>query len=167
VTLEHGQEPQDADVERLEYPAKLISGAALIRDDAGRVLIVNPTYKPDWEIPGGIAEADEAPSEACRREVLEELGLERPVGRLLSVEWRPPRRPFGDGIHFIFDGGMLSEAEQASIRLPAEELSEWELVPAEVARERLPERLWNRVSAALEATALDSPIYLEAGERRG
>lgn len=160
--------PTEGEPERLPYAAKLVSGAALLRDDRGRILIVNPTYKPGWEVPGGIAEEDEPPSVACRREVLEELGLDREVGRLLSVEWRPPRVPFGDGLHFIFDGGVVTPDEIEAIRLPEDELSEWGLFSPSEAQERLPERLWGRVSAAL--SVVDSgaaPAYLEAGVRIG
>ena len=45
------------------------SAGALIRDVRGRLLILKPTYKSGWTIPGGIIEADgETPWEACRRE---------------------------------------------------------------------------------------------------
>jgi len=30
----------------------------LIRDEAGRILLVDPNYKPDWDRPGGMAEAN-------------------------------------------------------------------------------------------------------------
>jgi 8-oxo-dGTP diphosphatase len=56
-------------------------------DAAGRVLLVRPTYKEHWEIPGGMVEASESPHEAPAREVAEELGIDRPVGRLLCVDW--------------------------------------------------------------------------------
>ena len=41
-----------------------------------RVLLVNPNYKPDWDLPGGMAEANEPPIDAARRELREELGLD-------------------------------------------------------------------------------------------
>jgi 8-oxo-dGTP pyrophosphatase MutT (NUDIX family) len=47
--------------------------SALFRDEAGRVLLVEPTYKPVWDLPGGAVEAEESPHAACRREVREEL----------------------------------------------------------------------------------------------
>jgi 8-oxo-dGTP pyrophosphatase MutT (NUDIX family) len=37
------------------------------------VLLLEPTYKNDWEIPGGIIEDNESPKECCEREVFEEL----------------------------------------------------------------------------------------------
>jgi 8-oxo-dGTP diphosphatase len=55
---------------------KRVSADALIRDQAGRVLLVNPGYKPGWDLPGGMAEANDAPADAVRRQLLEELGLD-------------------------------------------------------------------------------------------
>ena len=33
-------------------PRTRVSAGALYRDGAGRILVVEPTYKPTWEIPG-------------------------------------------------------------------------------------------------------------------
>jgi 8-oxo-dGTP pyrophosphatase MutT (NUDIX family) len=57
---------------------------ALFRDEDGRVLLEDPTYKPTWDLPGGAVEKEESPYAACRREVAEELGLDRPPGRVLG-----------------------------------------------------------------------------------
>ncbi|TDC22670.1 NUDIX domain-containing protein, partial [Kribbella albertanoniae] len=67
-------------------PRKRLAAAVLIRDAANRVLLLEPTYKLNWELPGGIVEADESPWAAASREVVEELGLELPLGRLLVVD---------------------------------------------------------------------------------
>src|SRR5258708_23595711 len=54
-------------------PAIPASAGALIFDRAGRLLILKPTYKSGWTIPGGVMEADgETPRGACRREVRQE-----------------------------------------------------------------------------------------------
>ena len=60
------------------------------RNRSGRVLVVEPAYKPTGEVPGGVVEADESPRAACRRGVTEELGFELTVGRLLRLEWQGP-----------------------------------------------------------------------------
>ena len=62
---------------------KRMAAGALFRDKDGRVLLVDPTYKPTWDLPGGAVEKEESPYAACRREVAEELGLDRPPGRVL------------------------------------------------------------------------------------
>jgi hypothetical protein len=68
---------------------KRMAAGALFRDAAGGVLLVNPVYKPTWGMPGGAVEAEESPHAACRREVAEELGLDRVPGRVLAVDWVP------------------------------------------------------------------------------
>src|SRR5215510_1060950 len=100
-----------------------MAATAFFRDAEGRVLLVNPVYKETWDLPGGAVEAEESPHAACRREVREELGLDRPPGRILAVDWVPstPDRP--EGLIVVYDGGVLSAEETAAIRLPPEELA--------------------------------------------
>lgn len=40
---------------------KRMSAGVLFHDTAGRVLPVEPSYKPHWDIPGGVVDAGEAP----------------------------------------------------------------------------------------------------------
>ncbi|GIF05447.1 NUDIX domain-containing protein [Actinoplanes siamensis] len=68
-------------------PRKRVGAGVLLSDDGGRVLLVEPAYKDDWEIPGGAVEADESPCAAVVREVQEELGLPVLPGRLLVTDW--------------------------------------------------------------------------------
>lgn len=69
-------------------PKKRMGAGALFLDEAGRLLLVNPTYKPQWEIPGGVVEQDESPRQACIRAVKEEIGLTKPMERLLSISYK-------------------------------------------------------------------------------
>lgn len=96
-------------------PAKRMGAGLLFRAGDGRVLLVEPTYKDDWEIPGGAVEADESPRAAAVREVREELGLTVVPGRLLVVDWVPPRPPRTEGLMVVFDGGAVNDRE---IQLP-------------------------------------------------
>src|SRR5687768_11944137 len=57
------------------------SAGALVRGRKGRLLILKPTYKGGWTIPGGIVEIGESPWEACRRETREESGLDVTTAR--------------------------------------------------------------------------------------
>jgi 8-oxo-dGTP pyrophosphatase MutT (NUDIX family) len=135
------------------------AAGALFVDERGRVLLVEPTYKPGWEIPGGVIEPGETPSAACVREVDEELGLDVDVGRLLVVDWAP--HPRGERVLFVFDGGPLDPGTVARIRLQAEELASYTFVePCELA-DWLPPRLSRRMSAALAARADGTIHYLE------
>ncbi|MFJ1680652.1 MULTISPECIES: NUDIX domain-containing protein [unclassified Streptomyces] len=64
-----------------------MGAAALFTDQLGRVLLVKPTYREEWLLPGGGAEGGESLAQACEREVREELGLTRAPGTLLAVRW--------------------------------------------------------------------------------
>ena len=141
-----------------------MGAGVLFRAGDGRVLLVEPAYKPDWEIPGGAVEADESPRAAAIREVREELGLTVVPGRLLVVDWVPPRPPRTEGVMLVFDGGALDDR---AIRLPADELRGWAWCTPAEAEARLSPRLSRRVAAACAAQTAGETIYLENGCRAG
>ncbi|WP_116949479.1 NUDIX domain-containing protein [Jiangella endophytica] len=140
-----------------------MAAAVLFSDAGGRVLIVEPTYKDHWELPGGLVEADESPLAAARREVREELGLDRPPGRLLVVDWVPPRPERPEGLTLLFDGGLLPESATAAVVLPADELRGWAFCPVPEAARLLSPLLSRRVAAALAARTTGTVAYLEDG----
>jgi len=143
------------------------SAGGLIFDDGGRLLIVDPTYKAHWTIPGGIMEAEgETPWEACRREVREEVGLVVEHGRLVAVDFLRPKPAKPGGLRFLFDCGVLPESALRSITLQEEELSEYRLVEPAVALELLSGPLRRRVGAALEVLDREECVYLEDGRPR-
>ncbi|MEU8925491.1 NUDIX hydrolase [Kitasatospora sp. NPDC048545] len=142
---------------------KRVAVDLIIRDPQGRVLVVNPSYKPDWDLPGGMVEANESPEDAGRREVREELGLHLTPGRLLVVEWVPPHGPWDDQLAFILHGGELSTEQVAQLRPHDDELSELALMDPGDARPLLRPRLHNRYDAAFAALADGHARYLSDG----
>ncbi|MFF8954018.1 NUDIX domain-containing protein [Streptomyces sp. NPDC014940] len=148
-------------------PRVLAAAAALFRDAEGRVLLVEPNYREGWALPGGTVESDdgESPRQGARRETLEEIGLDRDLGRLLAVDWvvgtgRPPL------VAYLYDGGVLTGAEFDAIRLQEEELLSWRLVPREDLAAHLPGALGRRVLAALDVLAEGAgTAELENGHR--
>jgi hypothetical protein len=103
--------------EGLALPAIPVSAGALIFDRGGRLLILKPTYKSGWTIPGGVMEADgETPWDACRREVREECGLEVGGGRLACMDFRRPRPGRQGGVRFLFNCGALSRRPSSCSR---------------------------------------------------
>jgi 8-oxo-dGTP diphosphatase len=142
-------------------PAIPASAGALIFDRAGRLLILKPTYKTGWTIPGGVMEADgETPWDACRREVREECGLEVRGGRLAGVDFRPGRPDHPGGVRFLFDCGQSSDAELAAITVQPEEIAEYRLAPLDAALALLRPPIRRRVRAA---TGQQGCVYLENG----
>src|SRR4051812_24390997 len=115
---------------------KRVSADVILRDDQNRFLLVNPSYKPDWDLPGGMAEANEPPIEAARRELREELGLDVNIGGLLAVEWVPPHGPWDDTLVFIFNGGVLAPAAIEHLTIKDDEISAFEFCSPDEARER-------------------------------
>jgi 8-oxo-dGTP pyrophosphatase MutT (NUDIX family) len=66
-----------------EIPSR--GAAAVIFDDAGRVLLVKENYdRRRWSLPGGAVEAGESDEEAVIREVAEETGVVARVGDLIG-----------------------------------------------------------------------------------
>jgi 8-oxo-dGTP diphosphatase len=104
------------------------SASALIWSRPGRLLILKPTYKGGWTLPGGVVEADgESPWEACRRETREECGLEVGRGALVCVDFLRPRPGRPGGMRFLFDCGTFGKATLAGIVLQPEEISRFRL----------------------------------------
>jgi 8-oxo-dGTP diphosphatase len=141
-------------------------GAAVLFTDGARVLLVEPTYKEDWELPGGSVEADESPYDAASREVAEELGLAVTPGRLLVMDWVPPRAGRTEGVMVVFDGGPLRPEQTTAIRVPPAELCGWAWCTAAGCAERLSPLLARRVTWALDAALGGATHYLEDGEKR-
>jgi 8-oxo-dGTP diphosphatase len=144
-----------------DVPAIPVSAGALIFDQAGRLLILKPTYKTGWTIPGGVMEADgETPWDACRREVREECGIEVRRGRLACVDFRPGRPGHPGGIRFLFDCGTADDAALATITLQTEEIAEYRLVPLDTALALLRPAIRRRVRAVSRHRGF---VYLQDG----
>ena len=144
-----------------DLPKIPVSAGALIFDSARRLLILKPTYKTGWTIPGGIMEADgETPWEACRREVREECGIDVRAGRLACTDFRPARPGRPGGIRYLFDCGVADDAALAAITLQPEEISEYRLASLDTALTLLRPAIRRRVRAGTRRRRF---VYLEDG----
>ncbi|MFG3225165.1 NUDIX domain-containing protein [Kitasatospora sp. NPDC048194] len=138
------------------------AAGVLFFDGDNRVLLVKPTYKPGWEIPGGYLHAGETPSEGVAREVKEELGITPPIGRLLVVDWAPHPAE-GDKLLFVFDGGTLPADELNRIAVDQVEIDEYAFHAIDQVDTLLIPRLARRVRAAADSRSRGSTDYLEHG----
>lgn len=112
-------------------PKVITSGAVILRDEDGRFVIEKPNYRAHWLLPGGGVDPGEDARACAQREVIEELGLDVEVGRLLAVDWLPssPVHSAPMGVHFLFDAGVIPRAElEARIVPQASELDDWALI---------------------------------------
>lgn len=137
-----------------------VAAGVIFRDSEGRILLVMPTYKDGWELPGGYAEVGESPKAAAAREVHEELGVDWPVGELMVIDWAP-HPDEGDKLLFIFDGGLQSAADLPQPLPAPAELSSAEFHPPADLPGLVPPRLAGRLLAALLPPRA---VYLENGQ---
>jgi 8-oxo-dGTP pyrophosphatase MutT (NUDIX family) len=91
------------------------SVATIVRDEAGRVLLVRHV-EGRWQLPGGAVDPGEHPREAAARECLEEANVVVRVGEVLGVFGGPGYRVTygnGDELGFvpILFAGELVEGE--------------------------------------------------------
>ncbi|WP_345628364.1 NUDIX hydrolase [Rugosimonospora acidiphila] len=140
-----------------------VAAGALILDGAGRILLLRPTYKRYWDIPGGYVEPGESPYAACVREIGEELGVIARVGSMLVIDWAPLESE-GDKIAFVFDGDPLSDDDLRRIVFEDGEITEFRYVaPAEL-DDLVPSRLARRLHMAVAAKRNGRMTYAEHGE---
>lgn len=144
---------------------KRVISHLLVTDVAGRVCILETTFKPDFELPGGILEVGESPRVGLVREVEEELGHAVSVGRLLAVDWLAPYLGWDDAVELIFDGGQMPERSTGLLRPDGREIRAVHWLEAELAAERMAPFARGRLLAALAARTEGRTLYLEAGER--
>ncbi len=133
----------------------------MIFDPAGRLLILKPTYKKGWTIPGGQVDAGgESPWDACRRETCEECGLVVERGRLACVDYLPPKPSRPGGVRFLFDCGTFPEPVFDGVVLQEAEIADYRLAALEEAFELLSGPLRRRIS---QCAGRDAFVYLEDG----
>jgi len=143
-------------VESHDRPARpILSVAAVVVDDGGRVALVRRAKAPDageWSIPGGAVAIGESLDAALRREVREETGLEIAVGPFLEIYERVERDDAGAvRFHFVVidyrctvTGGTARAGDDAV---------EVALVdPAELGRYALADSVRRVISAAMRST---------------
>lgn len=142
-------------------PRLPVSAGALIYNRQAGLLILKPTYKKGWTIPGGqLEESGETPWEGCRREVYEECGLQIETARLTCVDFKRPRPDKPGGLRILFDCGQLPDSQLAALRIDHEEIAEHRFANAAEAASLLSGPVSRRVQAA---SASATCVYLEEG----
>ncbi|UNT00223.1 NUDIX hydrolase [Streptomyces tubbatahanensis] len=145
------------------HPSPAAAVDAVIRDERGRLLIVDPVYKAGWDLPGGMVD-DEGLVDGLVREVREELcpaGLR--VGRLLAVD-NVPATAYGRALTACVYAVHLPHPVAAEdLRLQRDELRAAAFLPEREALARLPERLRRRTAAALAAERGAATAHLVDG----
>ena len=151
----------DRKIYQTALPMKRLSAGMLLFDEQGQLLVVEPTYKDTWEIPGGVVEDNESPRQAAMRELEEELGLQCVPLRLLGVDYTGENNNRTESLHFIFLGPVLTAEDIASIKLEIYELRGYRLLPPKQAIKLLNKKLRRRVRRCLKVMNKKRTLYME------
>lgn len=158
-------------VPRKEYFSKLyklpMAVGILLFNNENKVLLLKPTYRDGWLIPGGMVEDSESPMVALKREIKEELGLDLPVGNLLCIDYKSKTElaDFDDAsLQVIFDGGVISDGD---IKLDLDEHNELGFYSMEEAVAKCTPKLAKRLPFCFKAKKNGQSVYLENGEEIG
>lgn len=141
-------------------PRKTIGAGVLLRNLHGQVLLVEPTYKDTWEIPGGVVEDGESPREAAVRECAEELGVELSVGEPVCIHYAPMVRIPADGVMFVFDAGTTDLTVEDFV-LPPDEIRSARFVDPAVLADHTHAVMVGRLLAAIDGADRGQTVYLE------
>jgi ADP-ribose pyrophosphatase YjhB (NUDIX family) len=108
-------------------PTKRIIAQGLLRDADDRILLCRLTYKPEWDLPGGVVEVGESPADGLVRELQEELGITVTVNGLITVNWLPAWRGWDDACVMLFDLGVAEASVTDTMHLQPTEIAgvEW------------------------------------------
>ena len=145
-------------------PKKRLGAGVLLFNEKNELLLLKPSYKDHWSIPGGGVDENESPRQACLREINEEIGLSLKNIQFISVDCIKTREDKNESLQFIFYGGRLAASQQADIKLKAGEISEFKFVRVEQALPWLSRGLQKRLKKSLKALNKKTSIYLEDGE---
>lgn len=150
---------------REEYLAKLdkkhCAVTAVIRNPGGKILLVKTSYQEYWTFPGGSVDENESPVAAVGREVQEELGIELKINKLISLQYLPAEDLGIELLHFVFDGGILSDEEIQKIKADGEEILEIKFVTLGETQNFMNQIGLRLVKVSLEALSRDTFIYNE------
>lgn len=148
-------------VVRAISPGFTVGAVCFIERGDGAILLVRLSYRDRWGVPGGLLKRGEAPEDAARREVREEVGLEvELVGEPAVVVASEPRR-----VDVIFRGRPAPGQDPAAAGPRSPEILEATWFPPD----QLPQ-LQHETSGALVALARSSrapqSIPLPEAQRR-
>jgi len=141
---------------------KRVSADVILRDAHGRILLVDPKYKPDWDLPGGMAEANEPPADAVRRELRKNSGSTSTSATCFA----------SIGSHRTAHGTISSISSLMAVSLTSEPLPvcvSWMTSYGHMSsstgtgQRTLAALVWRRVRAALEASTTGRARYLQDG----
>jgi len=145
-------------------PKRYLASAVMIFNEKDELLVVKPSYKEDWLLPGGITDQDETALQTAIREIKEEIGLTLNIKAMRCVDMKPGGGGLSASVQSIFETEPLSSVQIANIQLDNNEIIEFAFLPVNEAVKILIAPLAQRTRQALLARQLNTCFYLENGQ---
>ncbi len=141
---------------------KAVSAAALFFNRENKILILKPSYKDYWALPGGVSDFYESPWKTCLREIKEEINLDISEERkLLSVFYAFSKEKDREYIQFLFYGGKLDNKQMKSIKIDNNEIVDFKFIKPEEGVNFLSKETAERVLKSIKAIKDNRIAYWE------
>ena len=146
----------------LALPAKRMASAILLVTDQNQVVVVKPTYKSQWEVPGGIVEKEESPLRGALREVKEELNITLSADDIVlaSLDYMAAGKVKSEALMFLF-ATRIPQDRLLDIRTDNQEISEYRIIAPTEATTYLGDMLGARVQRGVHAFLHGTVAYFE------
>ena len=134
------------------------ASGAFIFNEKNQLLILKPSYKDGWNLPGGVTDEFESPYQTIVRECKEETNLDIQIQQLVLVDYITEQvdgEQF-DHVEFYF----LAQAQTLDcIKIDNEEIIDYKFVDPKQAHIYLPDSYCERLNAILDTN--NYPVLFE------
>ena len=115
---------------RRTTPSYVLGAMCRVEREDGRVLLVKPSYRSVWTLPGGVSARGESPIDCMHRELFEEAGVRCEVVGEPVVLLDPKRRM----LDFVYRGRLAPGVDPSEARSTSLEIADvgW-FEPSEIA----------------------------------
>ena len=129
-------------------PTHLVSVAALVTNDEGKILLVNSPWR-GWEYPGGLIEPGETFQEALHREIREEAGVEVEITGFVGICKNLERNIVNIDFTARYLSGELTPSEESTEVIWATPEEAMDLITFPLTKTRLTQMLSGSCDARL------------------
>jgi len=126
----------------------LVSCAALVTNDEGKILLINSPLR-GWEYPGGLIEPGETFQQALCREIREEAGVEVTITGFVGICKNVEKDIVNIDFTCKYTGGELTPSQESTEVIWATEEEAFRLITFPLTRKRLKNMLSKNRNAVL------------------
>ena len=126
----------------------LVSVAALVTNEEGKILLVNSPWR-GWEYPGGLIEPGETFQQALHREIREEAGVEVEITGFVGICKNVEKDIVNIDFTCRYVSGELTTSEESTEVIWASPEEAFELITFPLTKKRLKQMLSGSPDAAL------------------